>query len=109
MARFCIFLINLYRRYISRYTRPTCRFSPTCSTYALESYKRFGFFLGTYLTVKRLLKCHPFYKGEYFDNVPLFKRDIFRFRNKKKRRLTYSVKPSLFKAKLLCSDKNLEF
>ena len=56
MARFCIFLINLYRRYISRYTRPTCRFSPTCSTYALESYKRFGFFLGTYLTVKRLLK-----------------------------------------------------
>ena len=72
MARLCIFLINLYRRYISRYTRPTCRFSPTCSSYALESYKRFGFFLGTYLTVKRLLKCHPLYKGEYFDNVPLF-------------------------------------
>ena len=78
MARFCIFLINFYRRHISRYTRPTCRFSPTCSTYAVESYKRFGFFLGTYLTIKRLLKCHPFYKGEYFDNVPLFKRDIFK-------------------------------
>ena len=83
MARLCIFLINLYRRYISRYTKPTCRFSPTCSSYALESYKRFGFFLGTYLTVKRLLKCHPFYKGEYFDNVPLFKRDIFKFTRKK--------------------------
>ena len=74
MAKICIFLIELYRKYISRYTRPTCRFSPTCSTYAMESYKRFGFFLGTYLTVKRLLKCHPFYKGEYFDNVPLFKK-----------------------------------
>ena len=83
MAKLCIFLIKLYRRYISRYTRPTCRFSPTCSSYAMESYKRFGFFLGTYLTIKRLLKCHPFYKGEYFDNVPLFKREIFKFNRKK--------------------------
>ena len=39
MAKICIFLIELYRKYISRYTRPTCRFSPTCSTYAMESYK----------------------------------------------------------------------
>ena len=84
MAKLCIFLIKLYRRYISRYTRPTCRFSPTCSSYAMESYKRFGFFLGTYLTIKRLLKCHPFYKGEYFDNVPLFKREIFKFNRKNK-------------------------
>ena len=74
MAKICIFLIKLYRKYISRYTRPTCRFSPTCSSYAMESYKRFGFFL---------LKCHPFYKGEYFDNVPLFKREIFKFNRKK--------------------------
>ena len=83
MAKICIFLINLYRRYISPYTKPRCRFSPTCSMYAVESYKRFGFFLGTYLTVKRLLKCHPLYKGEYFDNVPLFKKDIFKYNRKK--------------------------
>ena len=43
MARICIFLINLYRKYISRYTKPRCRFSPTCSSYAVESYQKFGF------------------------------------------------------------------
>ena len=85
MAKICIFLINLYRKYISRYTKTRCRFSPTCSSYAVESYQKFGFFLGTYLTVKRLLKCHPFYKGEYFDNVPLFKEDIFKFGRKNKK------------------------
>ena len=85
MAKICIFLINLYRKYISRYTKPRCRFSPTCSSYAVESYQKFGYFLGTYLTVKRLLKCHPFYKGEYFDNVPLFKEDIFKFGRKNKK------------------------
>ncbi|MGX7112365.1 membrane protein insertion efficiency factor YidD [Gemella cuniculi] len=83
MAKICIFLINLYRKYISPNTKPRCRFSPTCSNYAIESYQKFGFFLGTYLTVKRIFKCHPFYKGEYFDNVPLFKEDIFKFRKKK--------------------------
>ena len=85
MAKICIFLINLYRKYISRYTKPRCRFSPTCSSYAVESYQQLAFFLGSYLNVKRLLKCHPFYKGEYFDNVPLFKEDIFKFGRKNKK------------------------
>ena len=58
MAKICIFLINLYRKYISRYTKPRCRFSPTCSSYAVESYQKFGFFLGTYLTVKRLKRIY---------------------------------------------------
>ena len=89
MAKICIFLINLYRKiYISSHTKPRCRFSPTCSSYAVESYQKFGF-LGTYLTVKRLLKCHPFYKGEYFDNVPLFKEDIFKFGRKNKNKALY--------------------
>lgn len=78
MSKIAIYLIKLYRRYISPMSPPSCRFSPTCSAYALESYQKFGFFLGTYLTVKRLLKCQPFYKGDYFDNVPLFKEDIFK-------------------------------
>lgn len=81
MARFCIWLIKQYRKY-SATTHATCRFSPTCSAYALESYERFGFFLGSYLTIKRLLKCQPFYKGDHFDNVPLFKEDIFKKRKK---------------------------
>lgn len=82
MSKLLIILIKFYRKYISPNTQPRCRFSPTCSAYALESYEKFGFFLGTYLTVKRLLKCHPFYRGEYFDNVPLFKEDIFKRRSK---------------------------
>ncbi|MBF0710350.1 MULTISPECIES: membrane protein insertion efficiency factor YidD [unclassified Gemella] len=82
MTKIVVYLINLYRAYISPLSPPSCRFSPTCSAYALESYQKFGFFLGTYLTVKRLLKCQPFYKGDYFDNVPLFKEDIFRSRGK---------------------------
>lgn len=82
MSKIAIFIIKFYRRFISKGLQPRCRFSPTCSSYALESYEKFGFFLGTYLTVKRLLKCHPFYKGEYFDNVPLFKEDIFKRKNK---------------------------
>lgn len=86
MAKIAIFLINVYRKYISRYTKPRCRFSPTCSAYAIESFQKFGFFLGLYLTIKRIGKCHPFYNGEYFDNVPLFKEDIFKCtcKNKKK-------------------------
>lgn len=83
MSKIAIYLIKFYRKYISPLSQPTCRFSPTCSTYSLEAYKKFGFFLGTYLTIKRLLKCHPFYKGEYFDNVPLFKEDIFKKGDKK--------------------------
>lgn len=82
MAKIMIFLVKFYRKFISKYTKPRCRFSPTCSAYSVESYEKFGFFLGTYLTIKRILKCHPFYKGEYFDNVPLFKEDIFKKKNK---------------------------
>ncbi|MDO4814170.1 MAG: membrane protein insertion efficiency factor YidD [Gemella sp.] len=82
MSKIAIYLIQLYRRYISPLSPPTCRFSPTCSAYALESYQKFGFFLGTYLTIKRLLKCQPLYKGEHFDNVPLFKEDIFKRKGK---------------------------
>lgn len=41
----------------------TCRFYPTCSSYSLESYQRFGPLKGTALTIKRITKCHPFHKG----------------------------------------------
>lgn len=85
MSYLAILIIKFYRKFISPYTKPRCRFSPTCSAYALESFTKFGFFLGLYLTIKRLLKCHPFYKGEYFDNVPLFKEDIFKFKKNKEK------------------------
>ncbi|SET38177.1 hypothetical protein SAMN05421676_104239 [Salinibacillus kushneri] len=62
-------LIKFYRKFISPMKAPTCRFQPTCSEYALEAYKRFGVIKGTYLTIKRILKCHPFHPGG-FDPVP---------------------------------------
>ncbi|GAA0496373.1 membrane protein insertion efficiency factor YidD [Salinibacillus aidingensis] len=69
MKYFFISILNLYRKYISPLKPPSCRFQPTCSEYGLEAYKRFGAIKGTYLTVKRILKCHPFHPGG-FDPVP---------------------------------------
>jgi len=70
MKYICILLINFYRKFISPLKgRPTCRFVPCCSEYALEAYRTHGFFKGTYLTVWRILRCNPFCKGGY-DPVP---------------------------------------
>lgn len=74
MKHICIFLIQLYRKYISPLKRvPTCRFTPTCSQYALDAYREHGFFVGTALTVWRILRCNPFGRGGY-DPVPLRKK-----------------------------------
>lgn len=61
--------IRLYRRYLSPLKAPTCRFQPTCSGYALEAIERFGPLYGTYLAVRRILRCHPFHAGGW-DPVP---------------------------------------
>jgi putative membrane protein insertion efficiency factor len=66
IKRLLIILINGYRRFLSPLKgRPTCRFYPTCSEYALEAVTRYGSIKGTYLAVRRLLKCHPFHPGGY--------------------------------------------
>ncbi len=70
MKRILIAIVKLYRKYISPMKRvPTCRFTPTCSEYALEALQRYGAVKGSYLAVRRILKCHPFHKGG-FDPVP---------------------------------------
>lgn len=70
MKYLCIALIRFYRKYLSRLKRnPTCRFTPTCSAYALEAYQKRGFFAGTILTVWRILRCNPYSAGGY-DPVP---------------------------------------
>ncbi|HLT56298.1 MAG TPA: membrane protein insertion efficiency factor YidD [Bacillota bacterium] len=56
-------LIQFYRKAISPFTPPTCRFYPTCSEYSLEAFRRFGVWKGAYLTIKRISKCHPFHPG----------------------------------------------
>ncbi|WP_227938544.1 membrane protein insertion efficiency factor YidD [Alkalihalobacillus deserti] len=69
MKRFFLLIITFYQRFISPLKPPTCRFYPTCSHYGLESIKRFGTLKGTWLTIKRIAKCHPFHPGG-IDLVP---------------------------------------
>lgn len=69
MKHFMIWLIRLYRKYISPLKPPCCRFTPTCSAYALEAFTKRGFFVGMILSVGRILRCNPFCKGGY-DPVP---------------------------------------
>lgn len=61
--------IHFYRYAISPYTPPSCRFTPTCSKYAIEALKRHGAMRGTWLTVRRLCRCHP-WGGSGYDPVP---------------------------------------
>lgn len=70
MRRFLLWLIRFYQRNISPCKPPCCRFSPTCSRYAYEAITKYGSIKGGYLALRRLLRCHPFYKGNYFDPVP---------------------------------------
>lgn len=70
MKKILIFLIKFYRRYLSALKpAPSCRFIPTCSEYALQALEKYGAFKGSYLAVRRILKCHPFHKGGY-DPLP---------------------------------------
>ena len=64
-----ILLVRFYQVYISPYKPPSCRFTPTCSEYALQALKKYGPFKGTYLAVRRILRCHPF-GGSGYDPVP---------------------------------------
>lgn len=64
-----IALIRFYQKFISPLKPNVCRFTPTCSAYALEAFSKRGFFIGFFLTVYRILRCNPFGRGGY-DPVP---------------------------------------
>ncbi|MGG7165688.1 membrane protein insertion efficiency factor YidD [Clostridium ihumii] len=65
IKNFLIYLINLYRKYISPLKAPCCRFVPTCSQYAIEAIEKYGAIKGGYMAMKRILRCNPFCKGGY--------------------------------------------
>ena len=70
MKKLLLVLIRFYQRQISPLFPPRCRYCPTCSQYAVEAIEKYGVCKGGWLALRRLLRCHPFAKGDYFDPVP---------------------------------------
>ncbi|MGB0198894.1 MAG: membrane protein insertion efficiency factor YidD [Flavobacteriaceae bacterium] len=64
-----VLLIKIYQTLISPFFPATCRFSPTCSSYSLEAFQKYGPIKGLWLSVKRIGKCHP-WGGKGYDPVP---------------------------------------
>ncbi|HHO47184.1 MAG TPA: membrane protein insertion efficiency factor YidD [Desulfobacteraceae bacterium] len=64
-ARFCVAILRWYKHYISPFLPPSCRFTPTCSQYAIDAVKKHGVLRGLLLALWRLLRCHPFARGGY--------------------------------------------
>ena len=69
MKTILIVFIKFYRRYISSILPGSCRFNPTCSSYAIEAISKFGAIRGSLLSIYRILRCNPFCRGGY-DPVP---------------------------------------
>lgn len=69
LVKMMVGMISIYKRCISPYMPPSCRFTPTCSTYAIEALQKHGPLRGLWLTVKRICRCHP-WGGSGYDPVP---------------------------------------
>ena len=69
LATILILPIRFYQKFISPLTPPSCRFTPTCSQYAIEALRKHGPFKGMYLAIRRILRCHP-WGGSGYDPVP---------------------------------------
>ena len=69
MRRILIALVRFYRKGISPFTPPACRYTPTCSAYAIEALERHGAARGSWLAIRRILRCHP-WGGSGYDPVP---------------------------------------
>ena len=70
MKKLFLLLIRFYPRCISPCFPPRCRFRPTSSAYAFEAISKYGALKGGWMALKRLCRCHPFSKHDYFDPVP---------------------------------------
>ncbi len=65
MKRILISLIKLYKYIVSPLFPVSCRFTPTCSMYSMEAIDKYGVLRGLYLSIGRILRCHPFHPGGY--------------------------------------------
>ena len=72
MKKLLMALIRFYQRHISPARPPCCRFTPTCSQYAIQAIEKHGALKGSCLALRRIGCCHPFYKGRrgFYDPVP---------------------------------------
>ena len=70
MKKLMILAIRFYQKRISPGLPARCRYTPTCSQYALEAIERYGALRGGWLALKRFLRCHPFSKRDFYDPVP---------------------------------------
>ncbi|MCF7919566.1 MAG: membrane protein insertion efficiency factor YidD [Candidatus Cloacimonetes bacterium] len=69
LNRLALGLIGIYRRYLSPLLPDSCRFEPTCSIYSQQAFRKYNFIKAFYLSLRRLLRCHPFHPGG-FDPLP---------------------------------------
>lgn len=70
MKKLLLRLLRFYQTALSPLSPPRCRFLPTCSEYAVEAVEKYGAVKGGWLALKRICRCHPFYKGNRYDPVP---------------------------------------
>ena len=70
MKRAMLASLRFYKRRISPLLPPACKYTPTCSEYAMQAVERYGAVYGGYLAARRLLRCHPFSHRDPFDPVP---------------------------------------
>jgi putative membrane protein insertion efficiency factor len=67
--RLLLYLIQIYRKGVSPYTPPCCRYIPTCSQYAIQAIEKYGAARGFWMAIKRIVRCNPLHRGGY-DPVP---------------------------------------
>ncbi len=70
MNKVAILLLKFYKKFISPLLPPACRFTPSCSEYAMEAFRLHNFFRAMYLTLWRVFRCNPFFASGY-DPVPI--------------------------------------
>ena len=63
--KFIIIIIKAYRKFISPLFPPVCRFTPTCSEYSMQAFEKYNVFKAFLLSIARILRCNPFFKGGY--------------------------------------------